>query len=348
MDLEKIEKKGTLLIVEDEPEILLALKTAAEAVGFVVYGAKNGRLALEVFEHNHLDLIVSDIKMPDMSGLEFLSQLRLGGGATACLFITAYGDKESALEALRLGAFDFLEKPFAIGEFQKLISSAIAGVHRAKNGPVTLPRVSPVEGTKELDLALEAAGKNNYSPGKTITAELAVSHVRAFRRASEDFRLSELQNADKWASLSRELCEEALPLLLAGKKTLKWFEGGESSDHDLSYLKETMRLVRDAAEALGSQPVFTLAGLLEDCYQALRELGSSASADWLQAAEAAHDLLVAQLSCETPHPPLTELTHPEIYSGIRDLKRDLLVKINRRGAEKRIGPASVKKIFSSR
>jgi YesN/AraC family two-component response regulator len=104
--------KGRLLIVDDEDGIRNILSEILREFASSVQTASNGKEALSLIKAGSVDVVLSDINMPVMSGLELLAQVRSMGMDTPFVFLTGYGDKEKAIEALRLGATDFLEKPF--------------------------------------------------------------------------------------------------------------------------------------------------------------------------------------------------------------------------------------------
>jgi CheY-like chemotaxis protein len=104
--------KGSLLIVEDEARIREILSEILAEYSTQVQVASNGKEALGLIKAGTVDVILSDINMPVMNGLELLAQVRSMGMETPFVFLTAYSDKEKLTEALRLGATDFLDKPF--------------------------------------------------------------------------------------------------------------------------------------------------------------------------------------------------------------------------------------------
>jgi YesN/AraC family two-component response regulator len=87
--------------------------------------ASDGRQALEIVNRQQVTAIVSDINMPKMDGLQLLKEIRNLGLDTPFVFVSAYGDKENYLEALRLGATDFIEKPFDNTELLRSVKDAI-------------------------------------------------------------------------------------------------------------------------------------------------------------------------------------------------------------------------------
>lgn len=118
-------KKRTLLIVDDEVEILEVLRDQLESPDLEVRTASNGQVALELAQKQSFDAILSDLSMPQMNGLELLKALRDEGNLVPFVILTAFGDKSLAIKALRLGAFDFLEKPIVEADLLEVIDRAV-------------------------------------------------------------------------------------------------------------------------------------------------------------------------------------------------------------------------------
>ncbi len=117
-----------LLVVDDEPmirDLLSEVARGLESVDIDVMAAEHGRAALDVALKQQVDVIISDLKMPVMGGLDLLCELRQKGWFHPFIIVTGYDTKESALEALRLGAFDFVKKPFDIDQLSALLTDAI-------------------------------------------------------------------------------------------------------------------------------------------------------------------------------------------------------------------------------
>ncbi|PYU12196.1 MAG: two-component system response regulator [Acidobacteria bacterium] len=101
-----------ILVVDDEEAIREVVATLLEAQGYQCISAGNGRLALEHLEKNSLDLVLSDMVMPEMDGLKLLEWLRAHDGDVPVIMVTAMHDLSTALEAIRRGAYDYILKPF--------------------------------------------------------------------------------------------------------------------------------------------------------------------------------------------------------------------------------------------
>ncbi len=114
-----------ILIVEDEQTLALALQESLKDKGFEVDVAREGETALQLFETRSYDVVVTDLKMPGMSGLELHAKIRKISPVTEVIIATAYGTMEAVIEALRLRAFDFIIKPYPVELLRDSIKRAL-------------------------------------------------------------------------------------------------------------------------------------------------------------------------------------------------------------------------------
>jgi DNA-binding NtrC family response regulator len=105
-----------VLIVDDEQIIRESIAYILRKDGFTVAEAENGRVALEKFTSNPFDVVVTDLEMPEMKGIELLEKVLATGAQTSVIIITAYGSLETAIAALRAGASDYILKPVEFDE----------------------------------------------------------------------------------------------------------------------------------------------------------------------------------------------------------------------------------------
>jgi two-component system OmpR family response regulator len=105
-----------ILVVDDEPSIVDAVATALRYEGFDVYEADSGRQALKLTESHRPDLLVLDIMLPDLDGLEVTRRLRRDGLRVPVLFLTARDATEDKVAGLTVGADDYVTKPFSLAE----------------------------------------------------------------------------------------------------------------------------------------------------------------------------------------------------------------------------------------
>lgn len=104
----------TLLIVDDEIDIRETLEQTLKTEDVKIFLAKDGQEALSLIQHHKIMAIISDVNMPLMKGTELLQKIRELGYLTPFVILTAFGDKRMALEALRMGAYDFIDKPWSV------------------------------------------------------------------------------------------------------------------------------------------------------------------------------------------------------------------------------------------
>ena len=117
--------KHRILIVEDDPVFLRPLLRVVEAEGYEVRAAQNGEVALDLLRREDFDLVLTDKLLPKMDGIELVRQIKSDHPEVAVVIMTAHATVESAVEALRLGAVDFLLKPFDLTEAVLVVRHAI-------------------------------------------------------------------------------------------------------------------------------------------------------------------------------------------------------------------------------
>jgi DNA-binding NtrC family response regulator len=101
-----------ILVIDDEEIVRISCKKCLNPEGYDVNVAENGLEGLRLAEANHYDLILTDLKMPDMDGMEFLGKIKEMQPAAKVIMITGYSTVEHAVKAIRLGAHNYIEKPF--------------------------------------------------------------------------------------------------------------------------------------------------------------------------------------------------------------------------------------------
>lgn len=111
-----------ILIVDDEENTRIGLSKLLSQEGFEVDSAANGNEALDYLRQSKVSLVISDINMPDMNGLVFLRELSRKFPSTNVIMITAYGGVESYLEAMNLGAYEYLHKPVRLDELRSVMN----------------------------------------------------------------------------------------------------------------------------------------------------------------------------------------------------------------------------------
>ncbi len=183
-----------ILIIEDEPSVLVALRDSLESEGYLVETATDGdegfRLASQSQRttENALDLIILDLMLPRMNGLEICQRLRSAETETPIIMLTARGAASDAAFGLRLGADDYIPKPFDVGELLARVAAVLRRSQRKqieeqiKIGDVELDlrRLSARKGNKSLDLSpreFEILQLLIAHCGETVTREQLLHHI---------------------------------------------------------------------------------------------------------------------------------------------------------------------------
>lgn len=118
-------KKRSILVVDDEKQICTLVQKILSQEGYQVFKAFDGEEALKHLKQTPVDLILVDLKMPTIDGLELLKQARTIQKNLRSIILTAYGTVTSAREAMFLGVFDFLTKPFDNQLLKKVVREAL-------------------------------------------------------------------------------------------------------------------------------------------------------------------------------------------------------------------------------
>lgn len=120
-----LQEKKQVLIVDDEPNLRKILSAQLSRDGYDVLVAEDGEKGLEILRENHIDLVVTDLKMPKMDGMQLLRNALELDPTLPVVMITAHGTVDTAVEALKLGAFDYLTKPFDKDEVRQIVAKAL-------------------------------------------------------------------------------------------------------------------------------------------------------------------------------------------------------------------------------
>jgi DNA-binding NtrC family response regulator len=159
----------SILVVDDDPDIREVIKDRLESLGYEVSTASTGKKCLDFLDNHHPQMILLDIEMPEMNGLEVLREIRKRDLNVSVLMITAYGTIERAVEAMREGAYDFIPKPFEPGHLTLIIQRALERDSLKKEVEILSEEVSEryrlITGTNskinpQLDAAKKAAGSS--------------------------------------------------------------------------------------------------------------------------------------------------------------------------------------------
>lgn len=116
---------GVILIIDDEETLSYFLKESLSEEGYEVLLARTGGEGLKLLDESEVDLVLLDLKLPDIEGSEVLKEIKASGGEMPVMMLTGYGTIDSAVEAMKLGAYDYIEKPPDLTALKLIVARAL-------------------------------------------------------------------------------------------------------------------------------------------------------------------------------------------------------------------------------
>ncbi|HEY6085329.1 MAG TPA: response regulator, partial [Nitrospira sp.] len=114
-------KAPSVLLIDDEPLMRLSMTDALRAVGYDVRAAATGQEGMDLLSQAIFDIVITDFRLPGADGLQLLQACKQRSPCTEVIVITAHGSVETAVEAMKRGAYDFITKPFAMDELLLIV-----------------------------------------------------------------------------------------------------------------------------------------------------------------------------------------------------------------------------------
>ncbi|MGI8787728.1 MAG: sigma-54-dependent transcriptional regulator, partial [Pyrinomonadaceae bacterium] len=115
----------TILLADDDANLRRVLEFQLQEAGYEVTTASDGAEALEIFTQSDFDCVITDLRMPKLSGLEFLEKIKTANSEIPVIVITAFGEVETAVAAMKIGAYDYINKPFNRDEILLTLERAV-------------------------------------------------------------------------------------------------------------------------------------------------------------------------------------------------------------------------------
>lgn len=211
--------RNTILIVDDEKSICLNLSKYFTSKGFKVETAQDGKTGIEICESMPVGLVLLDLQLPDMSGLEVLKKIKSGSPGTGVIIITAYGDVETAVRAMQMKADNFILKPVDLDTLGSLVNKVLDGYRTQAELQYLKRKVSRLEGSSNLKRlrqpqevyhAIQLLAENPYTTvlilGETGSGKGMVAKIIHELSDRRDFPFVDIN----CAGLSGELLESEL------------------------------------------------------------------------------------------------------------------------------------------
>jgi DNA-binding response OmpR family regulator len=165
-------RPGTILVVDDEPAVCISLDGVLTREGYRCYSATDGQTALDILEKHNIDLMLVDLRMPVMDGLELMHVVHQKWPGTVIIVLTGYGTLDSAVTALRNGAHDYLLKPSTPEDIKASVSKGLSKRRQAARRRQLLTRIEA--SVRELTATTEASLDPASQEGDTVRAQETV------------------------------------------------------------------------------------------------------------------------------------------------------------------------------
>lgn len=178
--------KGRVLVVDDEPDFLEFVHWQLEMLGYETRTVQSGEAAVAAMEEFPADVVLADLRMPGMDGIELIRRLSLQHSDVQCIVVTGHGGVESAVAAMRLGAVNYLRKPVGVEELDVAIQKALEKVglmRKVRERQTALEKANAelAEKNRELErlrAELEAALQKEARGRREAEAALARTRLR--------------------------------------------------------------------------------------------------------------------------------------------------------------------------
>jgi DNA-binding NtrC family response regulator len=196
--------RKSILVVDDEKNQREILETILSGEGYDVTTASSGEAAMKFVESRRFDLVLTDLKMTGMSGLELLKELTNYDKSIIVILLTAHGSVDSAVDALRLGAFDYLQKPY---DSEKLLDTVSRALNKLTTLDAEIISVSPeMDKVKKLVLKIAKSNSTVMIRGESGTGKELIA--RSIHQNS--LRSNEIFQAVNCAAINENLLESEL------------------------------------------------------------------------------------------------------------------------------------------
>ena len=164
-----------VLVIDDEPDLRTLYELSLLREGYRVETAANVALALEMLREHRFDAVITDMRLPDGSGIEVLHHLRTHQRPERCVVMTAHGSAENAVEALKTGAFDYLTKPVDLKQFRSVVASAVRAVGAA---PSTVGAAQSAPSPRVDSVAAPAGNGGDAALARIVGESEAIAAVK--------------------------------------------------------------------------------------------------------------------------------------------------------------------------
>ncbi len=263
--------QAKILVVDDETNVLLTMTSILRQEGFEVDEANGGEKALAAIRERSYDLVLTDLNMPGVNGMQVLAEVRKLSPSTVTVVITGYGSLNSALEAIQLGAYEYLLKPTEVEELKQAVrrsldrkrlseTETLYRISRAAASCLDLDRIvrqiseagREVLALRDISVVLfDAEGQAHDGPelGRLLSQDALREKLRAGEVITEE---SKIRGAEEWAVRAGVRAYALVPGSAAGRLVcaICAWNGGQPYEFHASALRFLQALAEQAALAI--------------------------------------------------------------------------------------------------
>lgn len=207
---------GSVLVVDDAPQICKALSDVLTASGYIVRTAPSGERALQIMESSEFDLIITDLKMSGMSGMDLIARVKERAPHLSIVILSGYGDMDDVIKAMRVGITDYLKKPFSIDEVLDVVKREV------KKSQARAAAVTPAAPSTSAGARPEARLARVYifSRPDLDKIEVSLSKLRAQTAAESVLLLEEAGYVIAAKGMVADTDVQALSSLIVGGRSM--------------------------------------------------------------------------------------------------------------------------------
>ena len=277
--------RGCILVVDDDDDIRAMLQKQLTREGYDTLIAENGQKAIELIESLEVDVVVSDLMMAPISGLELIKTLRQRNFFQPIIILTGFATQDAAIEALRLGAFDFLTKPCDVDKFSDVVLRAFQIAISQKNLDSQISK-------EKIPLSDEEK-----------MAEMQILRIRALRESYQSFSKTTGEQNKASPKIQKMFINESVSQLSLCKKSMYKLDDVDLRTDHLVYLLRVTESIKSAAQTVKSSEVVTFCQTLEQVLSILHVKPPLTDSIAIEIISRAVEILCDRISILESHTP---------------------------------------------
>jgi DNA-binding response OmpR family regulator len=230
------EPLANILVVDDSEAVCKALRDVLTMAGYAVRAAPSGERALQILETARMDLVITDLKMSGISGIQLLKRIKDKSPATPVVILTGFGDMDSVIEAMRAGVADYLKKPFSVNEVLQVTARELA---KSRQAQAQVAVAAPSAGAV-VSPAPKPSRRFTFSSKESARIDAALSELRAQTTAESVLILEDTGHLVSSKGMLNNTDLPSLAALVVGsRKTTTQLASllGEQASFTLNYLE---------------------------------------------------------------------------------------------------------------